>query len=254
MRALRYTVKRDALLALGAMVACWLMLSGGVDAKNKDRGDWLRLSPASSRFWNYDYDVDERINGQQDWPVDLIFYNNASLTKARAAVGYDLDRPGRPEYGFYKKTPSAGHHAVSDKGTKSACYGHHDTHFRVYARLRDDDTHYNQRLYVPESGWRYFVFGSSHVDFREGICDGGNGQWHGRSEHAEARVAQAARDNGCTVWDNPKYHPATPKNKYERVWAKNFEDIGDNRRRATHIWENDAWATQIRIPDAADPC
>ncbi|CAG0975149.1 MAG: hypothetical protein MPEBLZ_00899 [Candidatus Methanoperedens nitroreducens] len=131
-------------------------------------------------FRNYDFLSETDSNTNVDWPVSMLFYNNADINKVKSIffIGFGSILKGRLNDG-------AGWVWDSDGGTKgiSSRYGHW-LHMRVYAD--SDDRMYNL-------AWGYYVIGTTHYDeypFES---------WSGYSEAAEEEFASIASSKGYSV-------------------------------------------------------
>jgi hypothetical protein len=179
------------------------------------------LSSSGARFLNYDGSLNLDKN-QRDWPITLLFYGNASISKAYNLTGYT--NGGSDEFEPYKLTSTAHGHFHKEGGRKSGCSNARDTHLRVYANGHD------QRLYDPHYG--YIAVASTHYD--HGECASGN-VWYGDSEEAEFQIVSIARNKGYTVHQ-------------DAIQTHNYERHHTIRRDPHHIWENDSSASAIKVP------
>jgi hypothetical protein len=135
------------------------------------------------QFYNWDFEGQTLNPLNVDWPVTLIFSNNANVNKVK-------DGPLEPKYDQGGTCASPMHMRVGpnfagmvwddDSGKKTSCcpVNGGDTHFRVYAD-HDDSPH---RLYTPDLG--YYIVASSHRDVNE--C--GSPKQYGWSEDAEGEI------------------------------------------------------------------
>ncbi|MEA2492443.1 MAG: hypothetical protein QOJ29_354 [Thermoleophilaceae bacterium] len=214
---LRAITLTAALLAL--TVPASSSLAGHSTPTQKVRYDGL--SSTGARFLNYDgsRNLDPH---QRDWPITLVFYGNASISKAYNLTGYGGG--GSEESEAYKLTSTAHGHFHTEGGKKSGCSNARDTHLRAYAIGHD------QRLYDPKMG--YIVVGSTHYD--HGECASGS-LWFGDSEQASFQIVTIARNKGYAV-----HRDAFQTHNYERHHT--------TRRDPHHIWENDSRASGIKIP------
>jgi hypothetical protein len=178
------------------------------------------------RFRNYDF-TDRAVTPYGvDWPIALVFGNNATIDRVKARLGNEYDQTGGPMYG--RMTDNAGSGGVGggyvwddDSGGKTTkCPGapfqpDSARHYRIYAD--GDDRLYNL-------AWGYYVFGSTHWDRWE--C-GGDTAWFGWSENAEGWLAWRWSTNGYSAAED---------------WAS-FYNWEPYRVEGTHVWENDGYAT-----------
>src|SRR3954470_15793173 len=112
-----------------ALVLVAAGVSGGYAAHHSMIWDNLTNVVGTYRFLNYD-GARNTSRHQRDFPITIVFYRNASMYKARAAVAY----PGHGSIKWepYKPSRNAGRRIQRDAGRKSSCRGGRDTHFRVY--------------------------------------------------------------------------------------------------------------------------
>lgn len=173
---------------------------------------------------NYDYlsTASPTDNYNLDFPVTMIFKNNAEIDKVKnryKANGWD--NLGSSKYGR-ARDGSAGFWD-SDRGVKT--WGLTTCHMRVYADSDD-------RMYCPS--WGYYIFGTTHYDHGEVVGD----KWFGKSEDAETEARQEAR----TIWgtDNVVANNGDFKN-YEayRVQTSGGED---------HIWQSSGRRSTVTVP------
>ena len=103
-------------------------------------------------FRNFDFDSQRASAGNVDWPVDLVFWGNASVDKVYAGIGWSL--AGSNEYG--RLNDGTGAIWVPSAGRKSGlCSG---THFRLYAPPVG---------YLSNRKLGHYVIATAHVDKNE---------------------------------------------------------------------------------------
>lgn len=166
-------------------------------------------------FYNYDFCSSTVSDTNVDWPVTMLFYNNAEVDKVKNiywGVGPWSTCNARLNDG-------SGWVWDVDRGTKST--GLHACHMRVYADADD-------RMYNVD--WGYYVLGTSHYDYFEWTPWG----WSGYSESAEAELCQVARDKGYTVFEDWAYFY-----NYE-----GYREEGGGK----HRWSNNGWASAVNVP------
>ena len=182
------------------------------------------VSIREDQFWNYDFtarDVDSR---KVDWPVDLVFRNNADIDKVKAALDGYMHWRGSKMYARLKDTDGEAEWD-EDGGKKTRLcpvFGQTAHHSRFYAD--GDDRLYN-------TSWGFYVIATSHQDHNE--CSR-IGRWHGRSEPAEKFVGGISRE----AWGN-----GAPS--FDSLWIGNREPY---RREGRHIWQNNGYATTVEVP------
>jgi hypothetical protein len=175
-------------------------------------------------FWNYDFAKRAVSATSVDWPVDLVFRNNADIDKVKAGLNGHMPFHGSTMYARLKDRGGAATWGW-DGGKKTLLcpvFGQTAYHTRLYA---DGDG----RLY--NTSWGYYVLGTAHQDHNE--CSR-IGRWSGRSELAEKFVGGISRE----AWGNGA--PA-----FDRIQMGNQEPY---RREGNHIWQNNGLATAINVP------
>ena len=180
------------------------------------------------KFYNYDFGSPTCARANNvEWPVDLLFYNNASINAVESGLSnfFPYGSPfASSEYA--RINPGGRYHWVSNGGRKTAMEskGSSDEHYRVYA--------YRGRTY-DINGLGFFVIGTMHKDFNE--FAGTPGASYGDSEDAEADLAADARSlSGVNGW---------------QVFQNNYDmRNGQYGQEGNHIWQNDGLATMIRMP------
>lgn len=154
------------------------------------------MSMGSDRFYNWDFDSQNDVRDNVDWPVTTLFYNNATVNRAkellygRTAIGSSMHFHGKDQASWFWD---------SDRGTKSSasCLGT-VYHMRIYGEPDDDDFY--------SSEWGFYVLGTTHIDYNE--C--GIGRWHGDSETAEEHfnslLRRTQRSTVTTYDDHMDFH------------------------------------------------
>jgi hypothetical protein len=180
---------------------------------------YIVLPGGGDAFDNYDYPSPSCCTSNVDWPVNLFFWNNATISKVKGPISGNMPAVGSTKYAWI------GSGYDSDGGRKQApgnCTLATNYHFRVYAPSSTD------RAYNTNYG--YFVIGTSHNDYREG-CTSGD-RWFGDSENAESFVAGLFRSKGYYVSPNS-------------MWLNNYEAY---QREGAGLWNSNGYATLISIP------
>lgn len=156
-------------------------------------------------FWNYDFNPEGMIakpgdarahpdhvaSDNVDWPVNLVFYDNATYEKIRA--GYETqgyDRSGAAKWEYVNDGTGTGWEWVSSGGRKKTkCPRQGSTpHMRMYGAA-GYGVPYTDRLYNTHIG--YYMIATSHWDYREcGFFY--KGRYSGLPESAEHVFALAA--------------------------------------------------------------
>lgn len=170
-------------------------------------------------FENYDFDSQSGVSTNVDWPVDFLFWNNAEIDKVKGALPYAYS--GSTKYSLLSDAGFG--YWDQDGGRKNIICPVLDqaTHYRVYADA--DDRMYN-------TAWGFYIIGTSHFDTRE--C--GINPWFGRSEDAEAKIAQSARNK----WGS---------SRVAEDWGY-FYNYEPYRQEGNHYWLNDGYATAVSVP------
>jgi hypothetical protein len=184
---------------------------------------YLTLPGGGDSFYNYDFHSRSLRSNNVDWPVNLLFWNNATVPKVKSVVAADF-----PYIGGVKSAYVAGSWD-DDRGRKTypatcsggTTYPNTVYHFRVYAPSNTD------RMYNVNYG--YFVIGTSHIDYREG-CTSGD-RWFGSSESAEAYIAGRFAARGRSVVQDVR-------------WLNNYESYA---REGSGLWYNGGYASVISI-------
>jgi len=168
-------------LVVGGM----LMLAIPTPARAHDGQFIVGLGDNNHQISNWDYRAADWV--QEDWPVHVIFWNNAWVDKVKGTDGsHELDNDvfqalGGNKWLWWNRNFAQGWDA--DKGRKidncdpiGGAPGWVQ-HYRVYGDPSDD------RLWAP--GWSFYVPMTTHYDFDDpsiaGIC---NNRQHGWDEQA----------------------------------------------------------------------
>jgi hypothetical protein len=193
---------------------------------------------AEDRFYNWDF---ENTNwpvtaDQVDWPITMMFYNNAEVDKVKGLLRGVSSYPliGGTMFAVVGDFPPVSDGTGGgelqwdgDGGIKSnapCAFGSMGDayHIRIYADWPDD------RFYNISAG--FYVLAATHIDHNElPLCPG---TWHGESELAENHFAQRSRDVNLTV--------------YEDWWSLlNFESWHQN---GPHVVDNNGMQTLVHVP------
>lgn len=190
-------------------------------------------------FWNYDFTTKDRLPSRTasrcdvDWPVNLIFWGNASVAKVEGLGAFREDRIQSTKHARMKDARGVRDPRGAipfgtfwDDNNGSAvgenCIGT-KRHFRVYAPGRADA---EDRLY--NLTYEFYVFATTHKDHNE-TC---RGEWFGESEDVEEEVGDEAEDEGWTVARNA---------------VNLFNAEGPYIRGKYHV-RNNGRATKIKVP------
>lgn len=207
---------------VGSLAAGTLWLTGAfglsADAASTSRLTVVRVGADS--IYNYDFMSKTASATNVDWPVTIIFRNNAEVNKVKNHYR-DTWPCASQKYGRLMDDGTS-YVWDSDGGAKNRCTLLGDVyHLRVYA---DGD----DRLYNPEFG--YWVYATTHIDHNEQLW----GEWFGESERAE----EWWRDWAVK----------------QRRWTAVCDDCLDlknaeaYRTEGKHRWRNSGYATSIVVP------
>ena len=167
-------IRRAALIALLAT------LGAAANAQASTTTNLRQVSYGSNSFYNYDFDSKSAVATNVDWPVDLIFWGNATIGKVQKKLGWTWT--GSKE--FQRISSPAGTAWVASAGRKNTICT--DTHYRLYAPAGG---------YFTDPWLGHYVIGTAHLDKNE--C--GLSATYGWNETAEANVAARA----AAVWGQP---------------------------------------------------
>ncbi len=187
----------------------------GIQQVSLGSGDWV---------YNYDFKSKDARADNVDWPVTLLFWNNAEVDKVKNkwCPWWDLFRcsgPGVYEYMLLKDGSSS--YWDQDTGRKKSISGWDDSwHVRFYAPYPSD------RGYSLELG--YWVVATTHKHNDE-ITK--TNKWTGYSEETEEKVANDLRAKGWLVED-------------DKVWFNNVLD----EWQGTSYLQSNGYATKIKVP------
>jgi hypothetical protein len=198
-----------ASLAAGAAI---LAVTDGARAVTANTSAYTILAVNEDRFRNWDFhcgNADSCITRTNvDWPMVLLFYNNAEINKVK-------DNILAPRYDQGSTCASAQYARVNDGGSNwrwdedsgkktTCCPGapfQPDTagHIRFYSNGRVT----RDRMY--NSAWGYWILASDHQDHNEPQCTD-NPAWFGYTETEEANV--------YNYWVNDLGRPATHNQQF----------------------------------------
>src|SRR5947209_19691080 len=111
----------------GLMIAVAALLAVAASASASTTQNLARITYHTNSFYNYDFDSQTAASTNVDWPVDLIFYGNASISKVYSKINWVWT--GSNEYELI--TTKSGSTWISSGGRKNTICT--DTHFRLYA-------------------------------------------------------------------------------------------------------------------------
>jgi hypothetical protein len=192
-------------------------------------GAWTaaNLQPVASgedQFYNYDFTSKTVSTTGVDWPVTIIFYGNATVSKVKSAFqSRGWSNPFvNTMYGY--ANDGSGFAWASDGGVKT--FASKSPHMRLYAPGGK----------LSNSTWGTYVIATTHYDNAE--LAGPPTQWFGMSEDAATAAVQTA----IKAWGAA----SVTLNSVPLGNAQYGEAKGANGER--HIWQCDGMATLIRVP------
>jgi hypothetical protein len=219
-----------------------------------------RISNNGDYFWNYDFDTSQldltkKTSAQRhgDWPVTVIFTNEASLSIVKSTMW-----SGHFKSPMYLKLYDRGSDPLKkpvwdkDSGNYkgNACTGT-KWHYRLYGP--DTDIGGDGSFYNADLG--YYVVATTHKDYhdqKKGLMTKGclGGQWAGDADDAEAKLAKAAENYRSFAGGNfpPRFYPSA-----------HYFSLGNRDMRGTRKsrhYKSDGFATNIcvRVTDPSETC
>lgn len=182
------------------------------------------------QIYNYDfegtsisYDPSTGKYTNVDWPLDLLFWNNAFIDGVKNDLRSAYDTPGSAEHeSMNNRYNSTGWVWDQDGGMKAGwaiCVGS-DNHYRIYAPPSMD------AMYNPT--WGFYVVGSTHKDHNEGC--GFDSYDH--SEAVEYDIYQ--KMNHVSPYDSASY---------DSIYFGNAQ----HDTQGNHTFDSDGYATSVFI-------
>lgn len=206
----------------GIVLVSFLIASGfAVSANAATTTHLSTLFTNEDQYYNYDFLSQSAWGGNVDWPVTMVFCNNADVNKVKSIYFGSTIASTM----YLQMNDGGGWVWDSDMGTKGALWyssylGQYVyLHMRVYAPNPPD--------YAYNSSWGNYVLGTTHYDQYPFET------WSGYSEDAEKDFASIALSKGYTVIPDTLYFY---NNEPYRVEGGN------------HYWQNDGYATRVCIP------
>ncbi|MFI5049634.1 MAG: hypothetical protein ACHQEA_07190 [Gaiellales bacterium] len=176
-------------------------------------------------FRNFDFDSQRASAGNVDWPVDLVFWGNASVDKVYAGIAWSL--AGSNEYG--RLNDGTGAIWVPSAGRKSGlCSG---THFRLYAPPVG---------YLSNRKLGHYVIATAHVDKNE--CFGS--AQYGWNETAEATIASRA----VTAWGAANVQANATLMPDGITSTFSLFGNAQSEQQGSHFFDNNGLPTLIHVP------
>jgi H+/Cl- antiporter ClcA len=212
-------------LLMLTLIGCALVLAVGVGSARASTATSLQwVTYDGSSFWNYDFDSQSAVSTNVDWPVDLVFYGNASQSKVYSKMGWIWG--GSNEY--QQVNAGSGPVWVATGGRKNTFCT--DTHYRVYA----PPAGYFVSIWLGD-----YVIATAHLDKNE--C--GSSPTYGWNETAEGNVASRA----ATVWGAA----AVTKNAAGLPDGTSTGMLLNNAQtgwQGNHYFDNNGQPTLIKVP------
>lgn len=175
-------------------------------------------------WYNYDFLNQYVAFNNVDWPLTMLFYNNANLNKVRN-IYWGWPQISQSMSFYVRDTYQDGYIWRADPGTKRNEPGFCSfVHMRIYGSptVIPYDAIYN-------TSWGYYILGTSHYDQNE--CSPPYAQF-GWSEEAEYQMALHAANAGYSTC-------------YSCIWFYNPEAP---RWEGNHFWNNGGAATHVNVP------
>lgn len=216
---LRHLLNKFSATATVALVA-FTVLAAPNTSQAASTSNLRALEIDNDSFWNYDFTEKQISRNKVDWPIGLLFRNDAEVDKVKQKLAWPafggkmyarMDNTNSP---FWDEDGGVKQEICPVFSDKSAL------HFRLYADPDNGD-----RNWSPSLG--YYVLGSAHFD--RGECAGQTNERYGWSEFAERLVGSLYSVRGWTVYPN--------------IW--NMQNKERPRREGNHYWNNNGLATVI---------
>lgn len=176
-------------------------------------------------FYNYDFDSESASATNVDWPVDLVFWGNASISKVYSKIGYAFS--GSNEYA--QVDDGSGAVWVASAGRKNGFCVSVDTHFRLYAPPVG---------YFTNSVLGHYVIATAHLDKNE--CT--SAPTYGWNEAAEAHIAKRA----AKVWGASAVQ-ANAQTMPDGTPTLSLFDNAQTGWEGNHYFKNDGYPTLIKV-------
>ena len=213
--------------AATAAAATLLLAVGAAGARASVATNLAAVSYGGDTFENYDFNSTQSVATNVDWPVDLIFWGNASISKVYNKMGWFWS--GSNEYALLND--GSGNVWVSSGGRKTAFCSSSDTHFRLYAPSAG---------YLTNPVLGHYVIATAHLDKNE--CS--SSRTYGWNETAEANVAAraAAVWGAAAVQANAQLMPDGTTQTLPLF--QNAQTGWDGN----HYFDNNGYPTLIKVP------
>jgi len=213
-------IRRAVIVLVPLLLACAVVPAGASTTTN------LQLvTRGQNSFYNYDFDSQSAVATNVDWPVDMIFYGNASVSKVYSKIGWFWS--GSNEYMLLNN--GSGVTWVSAGGRKNTICT--DTHFRLYAPAATG--------YFKDPVLGRYVIATSHLDKSE--C--GSSPTYGWNETSEGNVANRA----AQVWGSAAVQrnaTTLPDGTSTLSWLGNLNETG---WQGNHYFFNNGLPTLVKV-------
>jgi hypothetical protein len=179
-------------------------------------GNLMPIFVREDFFYEYDFVSKNCQNSKVDWAVDMVYWNNASVSKVKNIYKWGS---GSTMYAYL--SDGSGGAWDSDNGAKTGKRpDHSQLHFRPYA-------YGGSRMYNVD--WGYYVIATTHYDWYEN--EPGYTAFFGYSETAEQELVSITVNKGYDVW-------------YDHLNLYNYEYV---RWDGDGLWMNDGYATTVDV-------
>ncbi len=183
-------------------------------------GNLQKLYIGTDGFWNYDFVSQSAVNGNVDWPVTIVFGDDAEVDKVK-----DIYPWGWGGGAMYLETKDGSSWTWdSDSGIKTVwcpSFGVTAQHMRVYADSSDD------RNYT--TAWGFYVLATTHQDRNECAL----GAKFGWSEQAEEYYVNEAASRGYST---------------SHDWGDMYNYEPPRWEGTTVYWNNSGKASWVTVP------
>ena len=221
------TTRKTALAGLSALLLYALTSSflGQASAHHANNLGYMDMG-GDDHIINYDFDGTSYSDANKDWPVTVIFTNNAEIDSIKDDLNQWYHSTGKTQYGYLRDDIDDGYIWDADRGRNQfACP--YSTHYRIYAPPSD-------RMYNTTHG--YYVFATTHEDrYHYDHCGDGDEKF-GWSETASNGVRNVSilAYGSSNVTSNA-------------IWMGNANNghWSDNNRR---WWRSDGYAHKVQVP------
>ena len=211
------------------LLALILIALGAGSALANSTTTYQVLTFGDDSFYNWDNETTQCGGSGQpackdrvDWPVNMIFYPNADVNKAKDAVGRTNHLASSMNF---RGNDGAGWFWDSDEGEKHQWSGDSDSfhHIRIYAPPSTD--------YFYNTRWSRYVVATTHIDKDESSFS----PKYGWSETAEEYFVGKLRDKGYHVVDDV-------------TWMANNDSWPTTRQDGNDYYLNNGYASQVTLP------